>query len=144
MVQLPKMRSDFIRKEQHMTPITLEVVAPMLSGVDMSCRGCGLIFDTLGLKRQNQKSAIDEYPEEWKEAGAYLSDWIKQVSSLYKHRIRIRLIDAQSPLGLWKQIRHRVFRFPAFIVNKKWTYVGWDPKDLEALLDDHILDGIAS
>jgi len=138
------MRSDFIRKEQHMTPITLEVVAPMLSGVDMSCRGCGLIFDTLGLKRQNQKSAIDEYPEEWKEAGAYLSDWIKQVSSLYKHRIRIRLIDAQSPLGLWKQIRHRVFRFPAFIVNKKWTYVGWDPKDLEALLDDHILDGIAS
>lgn len=127
-----------------MTPITLEVVAPMLSGVDMSCRGCGLIFDTLGLKRQNQKSAIDEYPEEWKEAGAYLSDWIKQVSSLYKHRIRIRLIDAQSPLGLWKQIRHRVFRFPAFIVNKKWTYVGWDPKDLEALLDDHILDGIAS
>ena len=127
-----------------MTPITLDVIAPMLSGVDMSCRGCGLIFETLGLKRQHRKNSTDEYPEDWKEAGAYLSDWIGKLSSLYRHRIRIRVIDAQSPLGFWKQIRYRVFRFPAFIVNNKWTYVGWDPKDLEALLDEHILDGIGS
>ena len=121
-----------------MTPITIEIVAPMLSGVDMSCRGCGLIFETLGLKHQHQKMSISEYPEDWKEAVAYLSDWIKQVSSLYKHRVQIRVIDAQSPLGFWKQIRYRFFRFPAFIVNKKQTYVGWDPKGLEALLDEYI------
>lgn len=121
-----------------MNPISVEVVAPMLSGVDMSCRGCGLVFQTLGLKQKHQKLCSSEYPEDWQEAGAYLSDWITQLSSLYKHRVQIRVIDAQSPLGLWKQIRYRFFRFPAFIVNRKRTYVGWDPKDLEALLDEHI------
>ncbi len=83
----------------------------------------------------------EEYPEEWKQAVSFLSEWIKEIASLYRHRIRIRVIDAQSPMGFWKQIRHRVFRFPAFIVDKKSTYMGWDSEELEALIDQRIQDG---
>ena len=124
-----------------MNPILLEVVAPTISGVEMSCRGCGFILGSVGIKNEYRNSITEEYPEDWKQATSYLSEWIKEIASLYRHRIKIRVIDAQSPIGFWKQIRYRVFRFPAFIVDKQNTYVGWDPKELEALIDERIQGG---
>ena len=121
-----------------MNPILLEVVAPMLSTVEMSCRGCGSILGSLGLRDKYRSACTEEYPDDWKEAVNYLSKWINEIASLYKHRIRIKVIDAQSPLGLWKQLRHRVFRFPACIVDEKRTYIGWDSQQLEVLIDERI------
>ena len=121
-----------------MNTVLLEVVAPVLSGVEMGCRGCGFILGTVGLRNKYRNALAEEYPDDWKQAVGYLAEWIKEISSLYKHRIKIRVIDAQSPLGFWKQLRHRVFRFPAFIVDKKGTYIGWDSQELEALIDERI------
>ena len=121
-----------------MTPVILEVLAPMLSSLEMGCRGCGLIMEAVGLKKQDRKACAEGYPEDWKEATDYLAKWIGEISRLYRHRILIRVIDAQSPLGVWKQLRHRVFKFPAFIVNRNKAYVGWDYKELEFLLDDEV------
>ena len=121
-----------------MNPIRLEVVAPMLSTVEMSCRGCGSIFASLGLRSKYHHACANQYPDDWKLAVSYLSKWIQEISLLYQHRIQIRVIDAQSPLGFWKQLRHRVFRFPAFIVERKKTYIGWDYQELEALIDEQI------
>ena len=126
------------RERLSMNPIDLEIVAPVMSTVEMSCRGCGFILVFVGLRRKYRTACTSEYPEEWKRAGDTLAQWIHRLTSVYRHRIRIRVIDAQSPVGLWKQIRHRVFHFPAFIVDKKHTYVGWDSEQLEALLDEHI------
>jgi hypothetical protein len=121
-----------------MDQILLEVLAPMLSTVEMSCRGCGFIFDSLGLKSKYRNACTKEYPDDWKQAIGYLSQWLQEISSLYRHRIRIQVIDAQTPVGLWKQIRYGLFRFPAFIVDKKRTYIGWDSQQLEALIDERI------
>ncbi len=121
-----------------MNKIHLEVVAPMLSTLEMSCRGCNYIFGYLGIKSKYRNACANEYPDDWKEAVSYLSTWIQEISNLYRHRIRIIVIDAQSPMGIWKQIRYRLFRFPAFIVDKKRTYIGWDPRQLEALIDERI------
>jgi hypothetical protein len=121
-----------------MRPVVLEVVAPMLSTTEMSCRGCGLVMDTLGLKSKDRRSNVEGYPEDWKEAVDHLAKWIAEISRLYRHRILIRIIDAQSPLGMWKQLRYRVFKFPAFIVNRKKAYVGWEPRELESLIDGEV------
>jgi hypothetical protein len=121
-----------------MKPVVLEVLAPMLAAMEMNCRGCNLIFDTLGLRQNYRGSAVQEYPEDWKQAVEYLTSWIQEITYIYRHRIRIRVIDAQTPLGLWKQLRHRLFRFPAFIVDNQLTYIGWDPRQLEVLIDKRI------
>jgi hypothetical protein len=121
-----------------MTPVILEVVAPMLSSVEMSCRGCGVVMEAVGLKKEDRKACAEEYPQDWKDAVDYLAKWIGEISRLYRHRILIRVIDAQSPLGMWKQLRHRVFKFPAFIVNKKKAYVGWDRRELESVIDEEV------
>ena len=121
-----------------MNPIRIEIVAPMLSTLDMSSRGYGLVSAALGLNGKCRRAAVNEYPDDWKDAMAYLTRWVNEISRLYRHRVRIHIIDAQSPIGLWKQLRHRVFRFPAFIVDRKKTYVGWDYRELEALIDGRI------
>lgn len=121
-----------------MDTIILEVIAPMLSTVEMSSRGSGFIFGYVGLKDKYRETCTKEYPDEWKLAVSRLSEWIQEIANLYRHRLQIHVIDAQSPLGLWKQIRHRVFRFPAFIVDSKRTYVGWDTEKLESLIDERI------
>jgi hypothetical protein len=96
------------------------------------------MFGTLGLEHKYRLNAANEYPEDWKQAVENLSTWIREISRLYRHRILIRVIDAQSPLGMWKQIRYRLFRFPAFIVDKKLTYIGWNPRSVEDLIDRRI------
>lgn len=121
-----------------MKPILLEVVAPMLSTFEMNCRPCRFIFDTVGIGSKHRRISENEYPEDWKQAAGSLSAWIHAMTDLYRHRLKIRVIDAQSPLGLWMQLRHRLFRFPAFIVDKKQTYIGWDTQQLEALIDERI------
>ena len=121
-----------------MDSIRVEIVAPMLSTLEMNFRGYGLISDSLGLNSKYRSASVNEYPDDWKEAVTYLSKWVEHMSRLYRHRIRIKIIDAQSPFGLWKQIRHRVFRFPAFIVDREKTYIGWDYSELEALIDGRI------
>lgn len=125
-----------------MDPILLEVVAPMLSTTEMSCRGCGLVLGSLGLRSKYRNACTNEYPDDWKQAVDYLSQWMREILSLYRHRIRIRVIDAQSPVGFWKQIRYRLFRFPAFIVDQECTYIGWDSQQLQALIDERIQKGM--
>jgi len=47
-----------------MDTIILEVIAPMLSTVEMNCRGCGFIFGYVGLKGKYHDACTKEYPDE--------------------------------------------------------------------------------
>jgi hypothetical protein len=77
---------------------------------------------------------MDEYPLDLKEEYLKLCDWIRELTRLYKDGLLIKLIDAQSILGFYKSLRHWVRKYPAFIVEGKETYTGWDKKRLEGLL----------
>jgi len=77
---------------------------------------------------------MDEYPLDLKEEYLKLCDWIRELTRTYEERLLIRLIDAQSILGVYKSLRHWVRKYPAFIVEGQETYTGWDKKRLESLL----------
>lgn len=121
-----------------MTPVEIDVVFPLLTSEAFTCRRCGPIFDQLDIHKNYQQACSDEYPEDWKQDVQKLSQWIESASDLYKHRIQIRVIDAFSPLGIWKKIRHRLSEMPAFIVDNKSTHSGWDTDRLETLIDERI------
>jgi hypothetical protein len=121
-----------------MKPILLEIVTKMITTFD-HCSRCAIIFDEAGLKRsQREKEEFDRYPQDLKEEFVKLTDWIGELSHLYKHRLLIKLIDAQSLLGVYKSLRHRIRHYPAFIIEGKETLYGWDKSRLEELLDKHI------
>jgi hypothetical protein len=98
----------------------------------------------MGIHKNYQLACSDEYPEDWKQNVEKLSLWIENASHLYQHRIRIRIIDAFSPLGIWKKIRHRLSEMPAFIVDHKSIHMGWDTDRLETLIDQRIHEASAA
>jgi hypothetical protein len=126
-----------------MKPIRLEIVTRLVTFFD-HCRRCQILFDQSGLDEKLHQKEMEEYPPDLKEEYLKLSDWIRELSRLYKHRLRIRVIDAQSPLGVYKSLRHRIRTYPAFIVEGKETYTGWDKSQLEILLDKYIQDFLQS
>jgi hypothetical protein len=126
-----------------MTPVEIDVIFPLLTSEAFTCRRCGPLFDQLDIHKDYQQACTNEYPEDWKQDVAKLSQWIENASDLYKHRIQIRVIDAFSPLGIWKKIRHRLSAMPAFIVDNKSTHTGWDTDRVESLIDERIREASA-
>ena len=87
---------------------------------------------------------MEEYPLDLKEEYLKLCDWIRELIRLHKDRLLIKLIDAQSILGFYKSLRHWVRKYPAFIVEGKETYTGWDKNRLESLLVKYAKESLLS
>jgi hypothetical protein len=126
-----------------MKPILLEIVTKVISSFGQ-CRRCKILFDEAGFDQKFHQKEMDEYPADLKEEYTKLSDWIRELNGLYKHRLSIKLIDVQSPLGIYKSLRYWIRTYPAFIVEGKETYVGWDKGQLEGLLDKYIKNALPS
>ena len=124
-----------------MKPILLEIVTKVMTSFGQ-CRRCKILFDQAGFDQKLHQKEMDEYPADLKEENTKLSDWIQELNGLYKHRLSIKLIDAPSPLGIYKSLRYRIRTYPTFIVEGKETYAGWDKGRLESLLDKYIKDAL--
>ena len=120
-----------------MKPITLEVVTRVLTTFG-HCRHCEIFFDEADIGQKLHQKDVNEYPPDLADEYLRLSDWIRELAQLYRHRLSIRVIDVQSLVGIYKSFRHRIRRYPAFIVEGKEMYAGWDKSQLEQLLDKHI------
>lgn len=120
-----------------MKPILLEIVTRVLTTYD-HCHHCEVIFDQAGLDKKFHQQEVNEYPPDLKEEFARLSEWTKELTQLYKHRLLIKLVDVQSLLGIYKSVRYRIRRYPAFIIEAREVYTGWDKSQLEGLLDKYI------
>ncbi|MFB0505177.1 MAG: hypothetical protein ACETWT_00445 [Thermodesulfobacteriota bacterium] len=66
----------------------------------------------------------NEYPESIEGDVPPLSNRIRELVQLYSHRIQVKVIDALSPLGPYKTVRHRIREFPTFIIENRDTYSG--------------------
>jgi len=118
-------------------PVLIEVVMnlPVHLG---QCSHCRLIFEDTGVENSVNKEVQREYPPDLHDDFVRLSEWIKGLSYLYRHRIKIKLIDIKSFMGVYKSIVHGLRTYPAFIVNKKDVIKGWDRERLEETIDRHI------
>lgn len=94
----------------------------------------------MGLKEKQDRWDLNDYPEDLKEEYLFLSDWIRELARKYGARILIRVTDAQSLQGFYKSLRYRVFRYPAFVIDKKKKYTGKDKERLDALLRESMTE----
>jgi hypothetical protein len=116
-------------------PIHLEVIAPTVQGLGI-CSSCELVLSEAGMGAHPAERALDEYPPEWLDEVQRLTDWVYDLAEQYGERIRIKVIDPQSPEGLAKSLRYRVRRYPTWIVGGKVRVIGWNRQALEAALQD--------
>jgi len=85
-----------------------------------------------------------EYPTEFLADFERLMAWINELSLRFGPSLQVRVVDPQSPEGLWKCLRYGVRRYPAFIVNGRKRLTGWDKAALDSILEGEMSTGRAA
>jgi hypothetical protein len=123
-----------------MKPVCIEVVTNLFTSLG-HCRHCDLLFQESGVGPTVREEDNDAYPPQFHEEWKKLQEILRELRRLYRHRIVLFLVDAGSPLGLYKALRHRFRMCPTFILDKTDVYTGWDLKEIENLLDMRMQKG---
>lgn len=116
------------------SPLEVEVVAHV-TGSMQHCSHCQVFIDGVGVGQKVHQENINSYPPEIIADWQRLSDWILELAEAYAGRLVIRVIDPQSPQGIWRAITKGVRKYPTFIVAGKEKYQGWDKAQLNRLLE---------
>jgi hypothetical protein len=120
--------------------IRLEILALVPTSYDQ-CASCETMYDQAGIGAQVHREMLSEFPSELLKDHARLSSWVEDLAQRYGPSIQISVIDPQSGVGLYKCLRHRVRRYPAFIINGKTKHTGWDRDALDLLLQAALARG---
>ncbi len=116
---------------------TLEIVAHALTYF-YHCPHYETAFEGAGIGRIVHNQEINEYPEEFKAEYARLCDWVRATTVRYAGRLRVRIVDAQSPEGFWKTLRYRTRTYPLFLLDGRRIVAGWDEARVDALFQERI------
>ncbi|MDQ7849385.1 MAG: hypothetical protein QN152_01070 [Armatimonadota bacterium] len=117
---------------------TLEVVTPTLTYF-FHCAHCETALSVAGVGQVVHDQEINEYPEDLKEQYLQLCDWIRALAARHAGRLRVRIVDAYSPRGLWMALRHRARTFPLFVLDGRRIAAGADLASVAALLRERFV-----
>ena len=120
-----------------MQPVLLEVVSRVITTFDY-CRHCEFLVKEAGVDEKHQQKEMDEYPADVKEEYVQLCNWIRELVRRYQDQLVVKLIDAQSLLGIYKSLRHGIRAYPAFIIAGRKVYTGWDKIQLMTVLGKYV------
>ena len=122
-----------------MSHVSVQVIAPALTNF-FHCMHCEQIFDQADIGRQVHQEELDQYPGDFKQETARLANWLSDLAYRYGDQIHMRVIDPQSPEGLFKSLRYWVRQYPTFIVDGREKVTGWDQGALDAILQARLAD----
>ncbi len=114
-------------------PVQVDVFSPLPESWGL-CQSC----ETLMLRAQIGDTANlrgrEDYPPDWLEDFQCLSDTVLDLARRYGNSVNICLYDPRSLPGLFMAIRHRVHRYPTFLISKREKVTGLDLPALERCL----------
>jgi len=116
-----------------MNPISLEIIAPVLTDL-RHCAHCEIIFGLTEVGHRVHREELDEYPHDLKEEFERLSAWLIELA----HRYGDAVIAPQSFEGFIYSVRYWVRSHPAFIINGRKEYVGWNKATLDRVLQEQM------
>ena len=120
-----------------MQPLSVQVIA-YAPTVFRHCQHCEVAFEGMGIgQRIHRAAARDALPDDLAIEFQQVSDWVHAIVDRHGPRVAVNVIDAASIEGVWKSLRHRVRRYPAFIVGGE-TRIGHDYAALDALVDERL------
>lgn len=114
--------------------IRLEIIAHIPTTF-RHCMHCEQLMDAAVGATVRREMGM-EYPADILEGFGRLLDWIDELTRRWGWRLQVRVVDPQSPEGLWKSIRYGVRRYPTFVVDKRRRVVGWDREALQQALEE--------
>jgi len=106
------------------------------------CQHCEVTFGQIGLgERVRRDEAANALPDDLAIDFARLSDWIRRIVERHGPRIHIEVIDAASVEGILASFRHRVWRYPAVVVEGGRPMIGTDYGAVELIIARRLAAG---
>jgi hypothetical protein len=100
------------------------------------CQHCEVVWDQVGLgPRIRAEQRGSGLPPDLQAEYEAISDWVGAAHQRYGDRLQVKLVDVASVEGVFKALRHRARRFPAFILNGHERIIGFDRATLDMALD---------
>jgi hypothetical protein len=92
--------------------VTVEIITlnPIMIG---HCEHCEILMKGFGV--DYKVSQLEEYPKELLELSSKVTEFVRAVSRRFYAKVIV--IEALTPLGLYKMIRYRSGRLPVIAVN---------------------------
>jgi hypothetical protein len=118
-------------------PVLLEVLAHIPTDF-FHCLHCERLFAAADIGAPVRREIRSSYPPDMLEEAERLTAWLLELSARYGEQLHIRVVDPQSAEGLFKSLRYWVRRYPAFIIDRRTKYTGWEPITIEHVLADRI------
>nr|MDO8100673.1 hypothetical protein [Candidatus Njordarchaeota archaeon] len=108
-----------MEKEKRRIEVEVFVSSPLLYGLCPSCN------DLLRMNRVDfQSQQLSEYPNHVREENTKIVDLLNKLITRFGEEIRISLTSVLTPGGFLKSIRRRVWKTPAFIIDRKKKMIG--------------------
>jgi hypothetical protein len=115
-----------------MKPVQIEVFTPVPEAWGL-CAPCAQVLDgTQGSKLQAR--SLDELPPDWQADLEQLSRLVLDLRADYGSRISVSFVDPRSLPGLVGALRHRIRRYPTFVVGGREKVTGLDRQLLDQAL----------
>ena len=100
------------------------------------CQHCEVVWHDIGLGpriRAEQRGAA--LPADLQAEYTAIADWVAGAHARYGEQLRVSVIDVASVEGVFKAVRHRARRFPAFIFDGSERVLGFDAERLDIVLE---------
>lgn len=95
----------------------------------------------LGIGDKVHNAEINEYPDDMKAEYLWVSTWAKDIAQRFGRGVVVKVIDPQSLVGLYKILRHRIRRYPTFIVDGEMRLVG---RETEAEVTHYVAERLVA
>ena len=104
------------------------------------CLHCEVVFQTVGLgQRVRREQRAGAFPPDLQAEYTALADWARAVVARHGDRVQVRVVDAASLEGVYKSLRYRARKYPAFVVDGEVRQGSPDYAALDRLVDAKVL-----
>ena len=107
-------------------PLLVEIIAYAPTAY-YHCTHCEVAWQELRAdNRLHEEQLESSLPEDLITEYQTVSNWVREMFSLYCDNILLKVIDAASVEGFYTSLRYNARRYPAVIVNHKARFIGSD------------------
>ena len=108
------------------------------------CQHCEVVWDHLGVGRPiHAEQRAAGLPPDLQAEYADIAAWVAEAQARYGSQLTVSVVDAASMQGLWKSLRYRARRLPAFILDGRAVVLGFDRARLDAALEQRLAESHA-
>jgi hypothetical protein len=105
-------------------PLLVEIIAYAPTAY-YHCTHCEVAWREMGATNRIHEEQIESsLPEDLMKEYQIVSDWVREMFSVYCDAILLKVIDAASIEGFYKSLKYNARRYPAVIVNRKKRFIG--------------------